>query len=185
MQPEEHIDQRGRHLVLRPIRAEDDARHREFLARIASQDLYLRFFAGIHELSETERTRLTHIDNEREMAFVAVADAGEPGAGEILAVARASADPDNSSAEFAVLVRSDLKGQGLGTLLMRRLISYCREHGTRELRGSVLAENTAMRRLCATLGFRVRGCERNVLELALDLSGYTARESGTTPAVGA
>lgn len=165
---EERIEHRGRSLVLRPIRPEDAAGHREFLSRISPEDLRTRFFSGVRELPESELAHFTHIDYDREMAFIAVAAAG-PEAGEILGVARACADADNRAAEFAVLVRSDLKGQGLGTLLMRKLIRYCRERGTRELCGSVLTENAAMLHLARSLGFRMRAREQNVEEVALDL----------------
>jgi acetyltransferase len=73
-----------------------------------------------------------------------------------------------------VLVRSDLKGQGLGTLLMRKLIRYCRERGTGELRGDVMTENTAMLQLARSLGFKVRGIEQNVETLALELQPQPA-----------
>lgn len=165
---EERVEHRGRSLVLRPIRPEDTSRHRQFLSRISYQDLYTRFFTGVHELPEADLAHFTHIDYEREMAFVAVAAAG-PEVGEILGVARACVDPGNDAAEFAVLVRSDLKGQGLGTLLMRKLIGCCRGRGTREMCGSVLAENTAMRQLARSLGFRVRSTEGNIEEIVLDL----------------
>jgi acetyltransferase len=89
-------------------------------------------------------------------------------------VARACADPDNIAAEFAVLVRSDLKGQGLGTLLMRKLIRYCSERGTRELWGSVLTQNTAMLRLARSLGLHTRATEGNIEELVLDLRAARA-----------
>src|ERR1700693_2773927 len=92
------------------------------------------------------------IDYDREMAFIAVTRDGS-GTEEILGVARACADPDNVAAEFAVLVRSDLKGQGLGTLLMRKLIRYCRERGTRRLLGSVMSANVPMLHLSKLLGF--------------------------------
>lgn len=170
---EERIEHRGRSLMLRPIRPEDSAQHRRFLARISREDLRTRFFSGVRELPEPELAQFTHIDYDREMAFVAVAAAGAE-AGEILGVARACADPDNAAAEFAVLVRSDLKGQGLGTLLMRRLIRYCRARGMRELRGSVLAENAAMLHLAHSLGFRVRAREQNIAEVALDLEAAHA-----------
>jgi acetyltransferase len=161
---------RGRPLVLRPIRPEDTAAHRQFLARIAPQDMYTRFFAAVRQLPEAELAHLTQIDYDREMAFIAVgrdATGGE----EILGVARACADPDNASAEFAVLVRSDLKHQGLGRMLMNKLIRYARERGTGELRGSVLADNVAMLELCRSLGFRscadvASGTQTVVLDLA-------------------
>lgn len=165
---EERIEHRGRALLLRPIRPQDLSRHREFLSRVSSQDLYTRFFTGVRELPESDLAHLTRIDYDREMAFIAVAAAG-PEAGEILGVARACADPDNNAAEFAVLVRSDLKGKGLGTLLMRKLIRYCSGRGTREMRGSVLVENAAMLELARSLGFRVRSTEGNIEEIVLDL----------------
>jgi acetyltransferase len=165
---EESLPWRGRTLLLRPIRPEDSPRHRQFLARVTPHDLYMRFFTGIRELPEADLAHLTQIDYDRDMAFVAVG-CDTAGAEEILGVARACADPDNNAAEFAALVRSDLKGQGLGTLLMEKLIRYCRGRGTRELRGEVLAENSEMLQLSRSLGFGVRGSEQNVQTIVLDL----------------
>ena len=165
---EEAAEWGGRALLLRPIRPEDTARHRQFLAQIAARDLYTRFFTGIRELPEKDLAHLTQIDYDRDMAFLAIGR-DLSGAEEILGVARACADPDNDAAEFAVLVRSDLKGQGLGKLLMRKLIRYCGNRGTRELWGSVMAENDAMLHLARSLGFKVRGSEQNIETVALDL----------------
>lgn len=165
---EERIEHLGRSLLLRPIRPEDTSCHRRFLSRVSPEDMYTRFFSGVRELPESDLAHFTQIDYDREMAFIAVIADG-PETGEILGVARAYMDPDNTAAEFAVLVRSDLKGQGLGTLLMRKLIRYCRGHGTRELWGSVLMENAAMQQLAQALGFRVRSTEGNVEEVVLDL----------------
>jgi len=165
---EETVEHGGRHLLLRPIRPEDTPQHRKFLARIAPHDLYSRFFALMRELPHTELAHLTQIDYDREMAFIAVTPA-DSGAEEIVGVARACADPDNVAAEFAVLVRSDLKGQGLGRLLMQKLLRYCREQGTRQLWGNVLSTNAAMLHLSRSLGFRVRGVDREVVEVVLDL----------------
>jgi|SRR5579862_2423729 acetyltransferase len=166
---EERLEHRGRQLQLRPIRPEDTPRHREFLSRVTPRDLYTRFFSGVHEVPESDVAHFTHIDYDREMAFVAVA-AGGAEAGDILGVARVCADQGFRGAEFAVLVRSDLKGQGLGRVLMEKLIHYCRERGIGELRGSVLMENAAMLRLAHALGFRLRGTEQNVGEIVLDLA---------------
>ena len=172
---EERVAHRGRSLILRPIRPEDTASHRQFLSRVAPQDLYMRFFRAVRELPESDLAHFTQIDYDREMAFIAVAADGAE-AGEVLGVARACADPDNTAAEFALLVRSDLKGQGLGTLLMRKLIGYCRGRGTSELWGSVLMDNAAMLHLARTLGFHVRATQQNVGEIVLELqTAGTAR----------
>src|SRR5215470_6066407 len=91
---EESLQHGGRQLLLRPIRPEDAPLHRRFLARIAPQDLYTRFFTTVRQLPEADIAHLTQIDYDREMAFVAVA-VDSSGVEEILAVARACADPDD------------------------------------------------------------------------------------------
>lgn len=165
---QERLRHRGRDLLLRPIRAEDLPLYREFLAQITSQDLYMRFLAGIHELPEPEIMHFTHVDYDREMAFV-VLGRTDTGTEEILGVARTCADPDNVTAEFAVLVRSDMKGRGIGSLLMGKLIRYSRARGIRRLWGNVLSENTAMLHLAKSFGFRVRSIDHDVEEIELDL----------------
>jgi len=174
---EEECEHRGQRVLLRPIRPEDAPLHRQFLARVTPQDLYTRFFTAIRQLPDADIAHLTQIDYDREMAFVAVA-ADAAATPQILGVARACADPDNVGAEFAVLVRSDLKGQGLGTLLMQKLIRYCRARGTRQLWGSVLSENAAMLEFSRRLGFRVRSVEHNVEEIVLDLVAGRSAAAG-------
>jgi acetyltransferase len=142
----------GRPLTLRPIRPEDAPAHVAFFARLTPEDVRLRMFVRMRELSPSQLARFTQIDYDREMAFIATRT-GADGTPETLGVARAVADPDNVKAEFAVTVRSDLKGQGLGTLLMRTLIDYCRKRGTQELVGEALTENTGILKLAERLGF--------------------------------
>jgi len=160
----------GRSVLLRPIQPEDEAAHRVFAAKISREDSYLRFFQhlspdGLHRLL----FRFTHIDYEREMAFIAVTpDADEP---ETLGVVRAVRDADSGSAEFAVLVRSDLKGLGLGAILARKIIDYSRATGTRRLFGQILADNRRMLRLLRKLGFHLERVSSDTVEASLDLQG--------------
>ena len=160
---EEYVELHGRRLLLRP---EDFAQHQSFLARITPEDLRTRFFAAIRELPERDLAHLTQIDYEREMAFIAVA-AGEGADYETLGVARAHTDPDNVEAEFAVLVRSDLKGQGLGAVLLAKLIRYCRGRGTRRMTGEVLPDNTRMLKLARHFGFRLEPAREGVVRISL------------------
>jgi acetyltransferase len=142
----------GRPITVRPIRPEDEDQHRRFLERLDPEDIRLRIFQTRRELPRNELARLTQIDYEREMAFIAVGrdERGEP---ETLGAARAVRDPDNTEAEFAIIVRSDLKGRGLGHLLLRHLIDYVRSRGTPRLAGLILRENAAMLQLAEALGF--------------------------------
>lgn len=143
----------GRTIVVRPIRPEDEPQHRRFLASLDAEDVRLRFFSARKEVPHSELARLTQIDYDREMAFIAEGTDAQ-GNAETLGVARAASDPDNMEAEFAVVVRSDLKGKGLGTLLLERVIEHARSRGTGRLAGLVLRENTRMMKLAAALGFK-------------------------------
>jgi acetyltransferase len=135
--------------LLRPIRPEDAGAIVRLFQKLTPEDIRLRFFSPWREMPPTQLARLTQIDYDREMAFVLLS----PATGEILGVVRLAADPDNVRAEFAVLVRSDLKGHGIGRILMKRLIEHARARGLKELFGEVLAENTLMLALCRELGF--------------------------------
>ena len=122
---------------MRPIRPEDESQHSAFLARIDAEDIQLRFFHAVGALDHTQLARLTQIDYDREMAFIAVSEKGGTGP-ETLGVVRAIADPDRTRAEFAILVRSDLKGKGIGAALLKKIIRYCHDQGIGEVVGDVL-----------------------------------------------
>jgi acetyltransferase len=151
---EQLIDWHGQPLLLRPIRPEDAAAHLAFFDALTPDDVRYRMFVRVRELQPSQLARFTQIDYDREMAFIATRakPGGEP---ETLAVGRVVADPDNVSAEFAVTVRSDLKGLGLGKVMMQKLIDYCRSRGTREIVGEALPQNSRLIKLARSLGFEV------------------------------
>lgn len=157
----------GRDVLIRPIRPEDEPAFKRFLAEIAPEDIQFRFFHALREMPRSELARFTQIDYDREMAFVAT-DVGVPDG--ILGEVRVVIDPSNEQAEFAVMVRSDLKRHGLGHLLMSKIIDYCKARGTREVYGLVLSANRQMLDLAAHLGFRPDFTgERGVVEVRLEL----------------
>ena len=136
---------------IRPIRPEDEKLYADFFAHVTPDDQRLRFFTVAPELSHRFLARLTQIDYAREMAFVAIAK----GSGALLGVVRMVADPDYVRAEYAILVRSDLKGLGLGWRLMQHLITYARSEKLEQLHGSVLAGNSTMLQMCRALEFSI------------------------------
>jgi acetyltransferase len=167
---EETIEFDGQPLLLRPIRPEDEAAHRDLFNQLHRDDIRFRFFGILREPVHSELARYTQIDYEREMAFVASRrdDNNKP---ETLGVARVIADPDNITAEFAIVVRSDLKGKGLGSILLNKLIGYCRERGTDRIIGHVLTDNVRMLSLAEKYGFQVAGkAEEGVIEVCLPLT---------------
>jgi acetyltransferase len=149
----ETVAWQGRSLAVRPIRPEDEAQHRAFIEGLSSEDLRLRFFSSRRELPRSELARLVQIDYSREMAFIAL-DTRADGSPDTVGVVRAVCDPDNVDAEFAIIVRSDLKSRGLGHLLLGKMIRYLREHGTQRMVGDVLRDNQAMRELARASGLQ-------------------------------
>src|SRR6516164_7271931 len=138
----------GEHVLIRAVQPEDMALYADFLADVSPDDLRMRFFARIPELSAEEVARLSQLDYAHEMAFIAL----DEGTGEMLGLVRLRDELDEQTSEFAILVRSRLKGHGLGWLLMHRIIDYAKEKRLRRVYGDVLAENAAMLQMCAELG---------------------------------
>jgi acetyltransferase len=141
-------------LLLRPVLPEDEPALQALALRASPEDLRLRFFQPIRELSHDMAATLTQIDYHREMALVAVGP-GVPGKAEIYGIVNLSADPNNERAEYAILVDRALMGLGLGNLLMKRIITYARARGISEIHGEVLRENKPMLQLDRALGFTI------------------------------
>jgi RimJ/RimL family protein N-acetyltransferase len=162
----------GTPVLVRPLKPEDADLYPDFLSEVTAEDLRLRFFAPIRELSPDLIFRLTHLDYEKAMAFIAL----EQQTGRMLGVVRLHYDPDGKAGEYAVLVRSHLKSHGLGWLLMHRMIDYAQTKGLERVHGQVLAENTTMLAMCAELGFTVSDdpLERGVKMVILDLAAQHA-----------
>ncbi|AIX72790.1 MAG: bifunctional acetate--CoA ligase family protein/GNAT family N-acetyltransferase [Mixta calida] len=143
----------GETCLFRPILPEDEPLLRRFIAQVTKEDLYYRYFSEINEFTHEDLANMTQIDYDREMAFVAVREQG--GEAEIIGVTRAISDADNTDAEFSVLVRSDLKGVGLGRRLLEKMIVYTRHHGLQQLNGITMPRNQGMITLAKKLGFSV------------------------------
>ena len=168
----ETVTWQGEAIELRPIRPEDEPQHRAFIEQLAPEDIRLRFFSVRRELPRSELARLTQIDYAREMAFIAV-QAQPDGPAQTLGVVRAVIDPDNVDAEFAIIVRSDMKGRGLGHMLMRKMIDFLTGRGTQRMVGDILHENLGMRELARSNGFVVdaAGSDADALRVVLTLPG--------------
>lgn len=145
----------GTRLLARPIRPEDEPLVKALMEKVTPEDLRLRFFAPVKAFTHPFLARLTQLDYARAMAFAAV----EEGSDEILGVVRLHADPDHRTGEYAILVRSDLKGRGLGWALMELIIEYARADGIGEITGEVLRENRTMLDMCEALGFSIQASD--------------------------
>jgi acetyltransferase len=143
----------GERILIRPIKPADEHLYGEFIDKLSPEDIRFRFLAPRKEFSHKFIARFTQIDYARAMAFVAL-DKDEK---ELYGIARLVSDSDYRKGEYAIIVRSDLKGTGIGWMLMRHLIRYAEREGLRELVGDVLESNARMLDMCRTLGFEIAG----------------------------
>lgn len=149
-----------RHLVLngnwkifvRPVQETDEALVLELLSRVTREDLRLRFFAAIKQFSHPFLVSLTQLDYAKAMAFIAFDEA----TGETLGVVRLHRRPAGDVGEYAILLRSDLKGRGLGWALMQLIVEYARSEGLKQIVGQIMHENAIMLQMCREMGFDVK-----------------------------
>ena len=139
----------GSAVMLRPLKPEDAALYPDYMREVQPDDFRLRHFAAMREISPEMIDKLVHYDPNHAMASIAIEEA----TGRMLGVVRLHDDPGYEIGEFAIIVRSRLKGHGLGWLMMKHMIAYAKDKGLKVVRGQVLAENTTMLKMCAELGF--------------------------------
>ena len=166
----------GRQLILRPIEPEDARALQIGFELLSPEEVRFRFLHPLRELTEQASGQLARPHRDREFALV-VAEDLPPGEALVGDVVRASIDQDQKKAEFAVLVSRFLGRQGLGELLMRRVIRWAKLKRLDVLYGDVLDDNLAMLALASRLGFRRshRHDEPGVTRVTLDLQTAVPR----------
>ena len=168
----EHWPAGGERFTIRPIRPEDAEQHGAMFRRLSPEDIRFRFFTAIREMSPEQTARMTQVDYDREMAFVAIQDATD----EMVGVSRLVCDPEEKTGEFAVIVQANMKRRGLARHLMQRLLDWGRQRGLREVVGQVLSDNAPMIAFVKRLGFEVHRIpgEEDVVEARMSLGGTAA-----------
>jgi acetyltransferase len=168
---EVYVGRDGVEFVIRPIRPEDEPMMVEFHALLSEESIYYRYFRAfdLSQRVEHERlTRLCFIDYDRTIALVVVWRNPHSGEKEIVGVGRLTRMPDPSEAEFAIIVRDDFQGKGLGTVLLRRLLQFGRDEGIERIIAFMLPGNTGMINVSKKLGFRFER-EDDLLKAIIDL----------------
>lgn len=154
----------GWQVEVRPIRAEDAPLITIFHRQLSEESIRFRYFHNKSNLTQRDLSILSHINYDRQMAFIAEY-LGDDGSKEMLGVVRVWNDPDNIRTEFSVIIRDDLQGLGIGSLLMKKMIDYCTNIGTLEMIGKIMVDNHPMRALMKHLGFK---CRYNMEEQVID-----------------
>lgn len=160
----------GLKVFMRPVKPEDVPLLLDLFNALSPRTRYYRFFSPLKVLPHDMLIRFTQIDYKKDMALVALdrTDSKE----KILAVARFMSKPNQPDAEFAVVVRDDWQGKGIGRALLENLINIARDKKIESMSGYVLAENTHMLSLGRQLGFslsKIPGEDQYVLKIDLNL----------------
>ncbi|MDP2792697.1 MAG: bifunctional acetate--CoA ligase family protein/GNAT family N-acetyltransferase [Sulfurisoma sp.] len=159
----------GRTVTIRPIKPEDAGIENEFVRKLSPETKYFRFMNTLRELGQSQLIRLTQIDYDREMAFIALTE--KDGQEIEIGVCRYATNPDGESCEFAIVVADDWQGKGLARRLMGELIETARGRGLKYMNGDFLGENGRMLAFVQSLGFVLSphpedpGLKRGVLVL--------------------
>lgn len=160
----------GWQVEIRPIRAEDAPLITAFHRQLSEESIRFRYFHNKSSLTQRDLSILSHINYDRQMAFIAEHQ-HDDGSKEMLGVVRVWNDPDNIRTEFSIIIRDDLQGLGIGSLLMKKMIDYCTSIGTLEMIGKIMVDNHPMRALMKHLGFRCRyNMEEQVIDAVLRLN---------------
>ena len=143
----------GRRVLMRPIRPGDVDKYQDMFSKVDSEDIRFRFFQVLRNLPASEVTRFRSLNYDRAIDMVA-SGLQSCGCPEFLGIIQAFTDVERSSVEFGLLVRSDQKGQGLGKLLLAKVVSFARRRGFRQVIAEVMPGNAAMLGLASSLGFK-------------------------------
>jgi acetyltransferase len=141
----------GRTVVIRPIRAQDEAPTRDFFDHLSAESRQMRFMKFVRSLSDKLVHFFTHVDYDKHMAFVCEAEVG--GQPALVGEARYVGNADGRSCEFGVVVADDWHHSGIAGLLMDALIRAARANRFETMEGLVLRDNRDMIRFVRALGF--------------------------------
>jgi GNAT superfamily N-acetyltransferase len=154
----------GRQVEIRALQPNDVDGLKSAIAHISLESLYRRFFGPKRFFSDKEVAHFMNVDFVKHVALVATADAEIVAGGRYFVVAP-------GAAEVAFAIVDEYQGQGLGTALLRHLISIARKAGLKELVAHVLPDNRPMLSVFSKSGLRVRtGREHDAVKVTLELS---------------
>lgn len=140
---------------IRPIQRDDEEKMLALFRRFSPRTIYLRFHGFISEMPRERVKRFCTIDYDN--SFALVATVGEGIEKIIIAVCRYYRLPKKDTAELAIVVEDAYQDKGIGTHLLKQLVTIARENGIRIFEGYVLAENQKMIQMLKDSGFQESG----------------------------
>ena len=138
-------------ILLSPATAEDTANLADLLLRLSPQTIRLRYLST---RSFTTETAWAEAERMAQGRATLVATPVQRAFAETIAVAELVPDrADPAIGHLGIVVRDDWQAHGIGTALVRELLTYAPALGFATVRADLLAENAGARRLLAPLDF--------------------------------
>ena len=149
----------GRSVQIRSICKDDSGLEKELFEGLSAESRRDRFIGGSSKASQQLLDTLTANDHDVREALIAIAntDTGPHAVG----VAHYACDPDGMACECAVVVSDDWQGQGLGSMLLQRLVDTAQSHGLDLIYSIDSADNHRISRLAKALGFDCKADPRD------------------------
>lgn len=156
----------GREVLLRPLHVTDESKLSDFFYSLSDDTVYKRYLHRVQQMPHKDLLYYLDVDYDHRMALVAEAteEGQEP---EIVAVGRYMLEPRTGFADVAFVVRDSWQGQGLGTILLSRLIEVAVRRGVKGFTADVLATNRKMMGVFLQSGLKI--------ETSLDSGIYTLK----------
>ena len=147
-------------ITIRPLRNGDAATVVALFDRLGEGARASRFCGAKPRLTDAELDLLSRVDGNRHVLVAYVGGDARPAG--IARLVR-----DGRSAEIALSVADELRGRGLGTVLLETLAADARAAGITSLVATVCGDNPSMiailRRLSASLDIRWQRGEREIV----------------------
>ncbi len=148
----------GTPIILRPIRPEDErlivSLHKE-LSEKSVRQRYFEFMSLDERVAHERLIRICCTDYDREWTTVAEINGDNGKEKKIIGVARLFRVPGTRYARFSMIIIDSHHNQGVGTQLLKCLISIAKEEKIEMIDSRILSENTEMIKLCKNLGFTI------------------------------
>jgi acetyltransferase len=142
-------------VTIRPIRPDDEKRLVAFHESLSERSVAMRYYQPFALSQRTAHDRLHRIaqaDYDRVIPLIALTEDEQ-----LVGIARLTRNRSlgtmDNTATFTLLIADAFQNRGLGTTLLRRLLTVAKAEGITRLEAEVLAENEPMQRICEQLGF--------------------------------
>jgi len=142
-----------KNITIRPIRPEDESLEDAMFSSIMASANEHIFFDKIKNITHDLLDRYAQIDYDREMVLIVEGMNGKRV--EMAGLVRLVEDPNSNSAEFSFVVPDNWQGNGIGGILVDKILEVARDKGFEKIYAKFLAHNNPATGIFTKRGFKI------------------------------